>query len=328
VDSITQAALGATVVAVIVPKAYRRPALLAGAALGTLPDLDVLIDYGDAVADFTYHRGFSHSLFVLTPLAALIWVVLKHYWSPVREDPAAWFFAISLTLVTHPLLDAHTVYGTQLFWPLKTPPVMWSTIFIIDPLYTIPLLLGSLAAAFWPTRIVSARLLCAGLVLSTVYLGWSWVAKGLIEKNASKQLATAGLQNRPRVTTPTPFNTLLWRIVVQKDDEFLEGFDSLLRDEGSIEWRAIDTDIIELRRTQSLPAIERMLWFTHGFARVGAVDNSLVVTDLRMGQDPDYVFSFRVAKKQGAGWQAVSSEMLPFYVRQRALQQTWQRLSE
>ena len=67
-DSLTQAALGAGVAAVCVRPEHRRRALLAGAMLGTVPDLDVLIDYGDAVANFTYHRGFSHSLFVLPPL--------------------------------------------------------------------------------------------------------------------------------------------------------------------------------------------------------------------------------------------------------------------
>ncbi len=47
------------------PREHRRKALLVGAMLGTLPDLDVFIDFGDAVRNFTYHRGFSHSLFIL-----------------------------------------------------------------------------------------------------------------------------------------------------------------------------------------------------------------------------------------------------------------------
>ena len=71
-DSITQAALGACVTAVCVPREHRRRALVAGAMLGTLPDLDVFIDFGDAVRNFTYHRGFSHSLFVLPGVAVLI----------------------------------------------------------------------------------------------------------------------------------------------------------------------------------------------------------------------------------------------------------------
>ncbi|MEJ2129921.1 MAG: metal-dependent hydrolase [Woeseiaceae bacterium] len=132
-DSVTQAALGAAIGGAIAPAGLRRKALLAGAALGTLPDLDVLIDYGDAVANFTYHRGFSHSLFVLPPFAVLLWLALRRWWAPVREAPWRWLAIIGLALITHPLLDAHTAYGTQLLWPLTVPPTMWATLFIIDP---------------------------------------------------------------------------------------------------------------------------------------------------------------------------------------------------
>ena len=48
-DSVTQAALGATVAGAIAGKRCNAKVLLAGAALGTLPDLDVILDYGDAV---------------------------------------------------------------------------------------------------------------------------------------------------------------------------------------------------------------------------------------------------------------------------------------
>ena len=51
-----------------------------------------------------------------------------------------------LVFGTHVLLDCFTVYGTQALWPLPLPPVGWATIFIIDPLYTLPLAGGVLAA--------------------------------------------------------------------------------------------------------------------------------------------------------------------------------------
>jgi len=41
-DSLTQIVLGGAVAAAIAPAGHRRAALLAGAALGTLPDLDAL----------------------------------------------------------------------------------------------------------------------------------------------------------------------------------------------------------------------------------------------------------------------------------------------
>src|SRR5690606_4992466 len=143
-DSITQAVLGASLQGALLGRWQGRKALLYGALLGTLPDLDVVIDYGDAVANMTYHRGFSHSLLVLGILSVVLaWLVRRFRPHPDYSALRLWF-CIWLILTTHVLLDAFTTYGTQLFWPLTTPPVAISSIFIIDPLYTLPLLLAVL----------------------------------------------------------------------------------------------------------------------------------------------------------------------------------------
>ena len=121
-DSITQAVLGASIQGALLGRWQGRKALLYGAMLGTLPDLDVVIDYGDAVADMTYHRGFSHSLLVLSLLAVAITLLAR--W--LRPNPAystrRLFLAVWLALITHPLLDAFTSYCTQLLWPLPVCP--------------------------------------------------------------------------------------------------------------------------------------------------------------------------------------------------------------
>ena len=132
-DSLTQIALGSAVAALTAPSRHRRAALIAGGVLGTLPDLDVIpltLFGADAVCLLTWHRGPSHSLLVLTMLGWLLWLVLCRWWAPAKEAPARWLWAIELALLTHPLLDAFTVYGTQLFWPLPSSPVMGVSIFI------------------------------------------------------------------------------------------------------------------------------------------------------------------------------------------------------
>ncbi|MFX8262561.1 metal-dependent hydrolase, partial [Acinetobacter baumannii] len=83
------------------------------------------------------------------------------------EASRRWFWAIMLALVTHPLLDAFTVYGTQLLWPLTPPPAMWSSVFIIDPLYTIWLLVACIAAWFLRERRGAQRALVAALALGS-----------------------------------------------------------------------------------------------------------------------------------------------------------------
>ena len=122
-----------------------------------------------AVDNMTWHRGPSHSLLVLAPIAMLVWALLRRRWTPVREAPRRWLCAILLALLTHPLLDAFTVYGTQLLWPLPLRPVMWSSLFIIDPLYTLPLLVGCVAAAWLGARSAARTWLQAGVLLRALY---------------------------------------------------------------------------------------------------------------------------------------------------------------
>lgn len=296
--------------------------MLAGAMLGTLPDLDVLIDYGDAVANFTYHRGFSHSLLVLAPFSVFLWLALRRWWAPVRNAPARWLAAISLTLLTHPLLDAHTVYGTQLFWPVPSPPEMWSTLFIIDPLYTLPLLLGML----WTIAKPATRALFVGLALSTLYIGWSWTAKLIIEDNARDALAELGLEDRPMFSTPAPFTTLLWRVVVLTDQGYLEGFDSLLVDEPVMRFDAYPSDTVSLQAASGIGSVARLRWFARDFLRVGVENGQLVIADLRMGWEPNYVFTHAVAEIGNPHWKEIRSELRPFEFEDRALGRAWARI--
>ena len=325
-DSVTQAMLGASIAGVCAPRGQRRKALLVGAALGTLPDLDVYIDYGDAVKNFTYHRGFSHSLFVLAPLSIVLWLILRKAWAPVRGAPWHWLAAISLALLTHPLLDAHTAYGTQLFWPLTVPPTMWATLFIIDPLYTLPLLAGVIAVASRPEGGRSRQWLVTGLTLSTFYLGWSWTAYMIVRQNVDESLAARQLTGAPVFMTPTPLNTILWRIVVQTEDGYLEGFDSLLVDEQTLRLQSYPSDINALEEASDIWSVERLRWFSQDFLKAIVENDRLILSDLRMGQEPFYVFSHVVAERGNPHWRAIPTEHIEIDIEERALAETWRRM--
>ena len=309
-DSITQAALGACVTAACVPRGQRRKALLVGAMLGTLPDLDVFIDYGDVVRNFTFHRGFSHSLFVLPGVAIVIWLALKRWWAPVRAAPGPWLAAISLALITHPLLDAHTAYGTQLLWPLAVTPTSWSTLFIIDPLYTLPLLVGVIATGIWPLRPAARTVVLSALALSTAYIGWTWVGKSIVERDAREALAEADLEYRAMFSVPTPLNSLLWRVVALTDEGYAEGFDSLLVDEGGMTFTTHPSDTTALAEADNIWAVRRLRWFADDFVSAEVVDNRLVITDLRMGQQSRYVFRHVVARRGNPHWEPIPPERM------------------
>ncbi|CEA02430.1 integral membrane protein [Pseudomonas saudimassiliensis] len=312
-DSITQAVLGASLQGALLGRWQGRKALLYGAMLGTVPDMDVVLDYGDAVADMTYHRGFSHSLLVLGVLSVVLaWLVRRWRPHPHYSGTRLWL-CIWLILTTHVLLDAFTTYGTQLFWPLPTPPVAISSIFIIDPLYTLPLLLavvGALMLGF--KRQAGWRLQYAALALSSVYLASTLAGKQMAEHRLAQALAAEGIQAEATFTSPTPFNTVLWRVVAVAGDDYYEGLT------GWFDRQPLQLERLPRHASAAQPVLEqspqhqRLRWFTQDVLRYDLIDNQWVVTDLRLGMTGYHPFRFALARVGPAGVQLIEhAELWP-----------------
>lgn len=319
-DSITQAALGAAVGGAILGPQLGRKALLGGALLGTLPDLDIVLDYGDAVANFTEHRGFSHSLLVLVPFSLVLAAVLQR-WQP-RVSWRCWWAYTGAILVTHPLLDAFTTYGTQLFWPLGEP-VAISSIFIIDPLYTLPLVVTLLLQ--WP-RPHRRYWLAAGLMVSSVYLGWSLTAQQLIERRVQPALAQRGLEQAPRLAQPMPFSLLLWRVTVMAPERRLEIVTGFLDGDAPLHIEDFPRRDDLQREAATLDHGARLHWFTDGFVDYRQRGRHLIATDIRLGVPGAHPFAFIIAERHDGRWEEVSSQRLPEQpIRHDAWEMLWAR---
>lgn len=302
-DSITQAALGAAVGGVVLGRRLGRKAILIGAVLGTLPDLDVVLNYGDAVANVTEHRGFSHSLFVLTGLATLLALLCQRF-VPARDITLArWWCFFTLVLVTHPLLDALTTYGTQLFWPLDVSPAAWPIVFIIDPLYTLPLLIGLIAGA----ASKQVRKCCtAGLAVSSVYLLLAAGAKLNIEQRLAPVLAEMGLQEAPLLIQPSPFNIVLWRATIVSDERYYESLISIFDGKRTPTLEPLYRNIALEESALAGPLGQRLTWFTGPFLRYDTLTiqgkETLIATDIRLGFPGFHPFSFTLAAQQDELW--------------------------
>lgn len=301
-DSLSQLALGAAIgVAVMGRRTAVWKAALWGGVCGTLPDLDAFLDHGDAVRNMTLHRAQSHALFFLSLAAPFIaWLIAALHRE--RAHFGRWWLAVWLALITHPLLDLMTVYGTQIARPFTDHPYGVGSIFIIDPLYTLPLLVGVIAALAWRSP-RGRRWNAVGLVLSTAYLGWSVLAQQHVRGIALASLRDQGLPAQQVLVTPTPFNTVLWRVVSMAPDGYHEGFVSLLdtTEPGRprVDFDRFDSAVGWLPALQAHEPVARLTRFTHGFYKLDERDGRVRITDLRMGQEPTYTFTFAVAERQG-----------------------------
>lgn len=70
----------------------------------------------------------------------------------------------------------------------------------------------------------------------------------------------------------------------------------------------------------------RLKWFTHGFYTVGHEGDAVVITDLRMGLEPDYCFRFQVDEVHNPHVVPVKSRRLLAERRLDHLGELWDRL--
>ena len=326
-DSVTQMTFGAALgEAVLGPKVGRK-ALFWGAVLGTLPDLDVFIPLGGPVDDFVYHRGFSHSLFLLALLSPLLaWLITKLHPS-TKMYFNRWLFLTFLVLETSVLLDFLTVYGTQILWPFNPTPLAWPIFFIIDPFFTLPFLFGSMAALVLTRKTsLGHRLNTVGLVLSMVYLVWAFGAREFVEQRVKHKLARQDVPYSQLISTPAPFNTFLWRFVGIDQDRYFETYFSIFDGDAPLSIDHYPRNLELIRGLEEHPPVAKLRWFTRGYYALSMEGEGVVVTDLRMGSEPDYVFRFKVAKAANPHPLPVKDEKLKTRRDWRQLILIWKRI--
>lgn len=299
-DSLTQITLGSAVsVAVMRKRVPVWQSALWGAAAGTAPDLDVIVDFGDAILNMTRHRAESHALVILT-IVSPAFAALANWVSRPREQFLRWLLAFWLVFMTHVGVDYLTVYGTQLLQPLSDYPFGRGSIYIIDPLYTLPLLIGLLVclASRSPNRL---RWNSIGLTISSLYIAWGLWAQQHVERIALDSLPEGVDISAAMLVTPAPLNSILWRVVVVSQGNYYEGWYSLLDREPKVHWTTHDQGANLIASHESHPGVQRLKQFSHGFFRMRQVDDHVFVTDLRMGAEPDYFFNFDLGQVQGDG---------------------------
>ncbi len=326
-DSLTQLTLGAACAEAVIGKQVGKKAILWGAVLGTLPDLDVFIPLGGPVNDFVYHRGFSHSLFLLAVLSPLIAWLITRVHPDTKRYYRRWVLLTFLILEAGVLLDLLTIYGTQIFWPFDTTPLAIPVLFIIDPFFTLPMLLGVLAALVLKRQnALGHRLNKAGLTLSLIYLVWAFGAAEFVERRVTDKLARQGVEYSQFIASPAPFNTLLWRIVGIDGDNYFETYYSLFDGEAPLYVDYYPRNLALSAGIEEHPPVAKLTWFTRGYYAFSTGGAYIAMTDLRMGSEPYYVFSFKVAQLNDSHAVPIEDQRLEIKRDWSGLNWIWKRI--
>lgn len=305
-DTITQALLGGAVGYIVAGKTSPQKAMLWGAAVAVLPDLDVFITHISDLDAFTMHRSWSHSWIIQTLIAPVLAYGL--YKLDKTFQYITWLWLVWLALVTHSALDSLTVYGTQLFWPFMPEPVSIGSVFIIDLMYSIPLLAGFIAILLKPKSMVSHRIMLTGFIFSCCYLLLGLVIQNWVEQQAEMALNEQGISYDKVLIAAAPFNIVLWRALVINDDSYYQGFRSVFDQDNNFNFSQYERHSKLKPLIVSLPAFQRIDWFTHGFYALEQRENMIVAKDLRMGIEPSYLFTFAMAQQSHQQTSAITPQ--------------------
>lgn len=263
-DSITQALLGATTFAIVKDKDIGKQSLLIGAIAGTLPDLDVFLSPWFSDVEFlSVHRSVSHSI-SLAILASLGLGLLFHRLYKQKQSLWSWNVAFFLSIMTHSLLDWFTTYGTKLLSPFTNHLFSTNSIHVINPFYTIILLVGTLWLIFGKS-VKRQQVIKNTLLISTLYLSWTFVMKGVANKNFVDSLEHQGIAFTELLVSPTPMNALLWHGIAKTKDGYYFGTYSLYdsRDVIQFYYEESANEILEIIANQRL--IKHYLHYTQDF---------------------------------------------------------------
>jgi inner membrane protein len=292
-DPLTQGVLGAALPLAV---ARRSEHMVAAGILGLLsgmaPDMDVLLrSSSDPLLFLEYHRQFTHSL-IFIPFGGLLCCLLLYriVAKPRGLSMLQCFAYCTLGYATHGLLDACTTYGTQLLWPFSHQRFAWNTMSIIDPLYTLPILLLVLMASLKRNPRIACIAMCWVLLYPLM---------GMVQRERAEQFGLQLAQQRGHVALqleakPSFGNLLLWKIVYQTEQDYYVdavriGFDSRhyqgthigkLNVAEDFPWLAADS--------QQRRDIERFRWFSNDYLAVDPKDADRII-DVRFSMVPNEI---------------------------------------
>ncbi|NNM27634.1 MAG: metal-dependent hydrolase [Phycisphaerales bacterium] len=218
-DFITQNLLGAVAGHAACGRSRRdggtlgRLALAAGALGGAVPDFDFLLQpLADPAMPWQLHRHFTHA-FVFIPVGGVLATLPFLAFRSGRRRFGVILAAATIGCATHGLLDNLTSYGTHVLWPFRSDRTVWDAMSIVDPIFTLVLLLGVLIATLRdrvrPTRVAAA--------VAAAYIAMGFVQHGRALEAQQTLAAERGHAVVRGRTLPTVGNWIVFRSIYEAD---------------------------------------------------------------------------------------------------------------
>jgi inner membrane protein len=306
-DSLTHIVVGASVGEALLGKKAGKKAMFWGALAGSAPDIDALMNFFVSDLDaLILHRGITHSVFTAIIFGPLLgWAI----WKSFRQDHGPlliWMAMITLNIFIHLFLDTATMYGTMLLSPFSDYRFAFDNIFVVDPLYSVPIAISFTALLVLrrdhPARANWNR---AGLVISTIYMAFTITnhRSAIFALNETVDLSKK--TSSEYFAVPTLFNSILWKVVLLEGDRVKAGYFSVFDSDRKIDMYVIPRNQHLESRIADKTSLEKLKKFSKGFYCYSEKDGRIYFNDLRFGQvegwnNPQSNFAFSFDLTPGA----------------------------
>ena len=292
-DPVTQGVVGLSASQLVSKRNERLMAAALGVISGMAADLDVLIKSShDPLLFLEYHRHFTHAL-VFIPFGALLCAVVARFifnkWFAGNQLSFARTYLFCLAgYATHALLDACTTYGTQLFWPFSDMRVAWNNVSVIDPLFTVPLIILMVLTL----RLNSARLAWFAAVYALSYLGLGVVQNKRAVAIAHELANSRGHYSVEISAKPSFANLIVWKSVYEYQGRYYVDAIRILIDKkiytgSSVAKLALNQHFPWLEKgSQQAKDVERFRWFSNQYLSVDPQDSNRII-DVRYSMIPN-----------------------------------------
>lgn len=298
-DTLTHTVLGACIGDAVAGKKMGKKAMLWGALANNLPDIDVVTSLWMNQADgLLAHRGFTHSILFAVIMTPVLSIYFHRLYKRFNYNLNDWLLLFGSGLIIHILIDAMTAYGTAWYEPFSHERVSMNLLFVADPIYTLPFLIGAIVLLIirkgHPRRRMWQR---AAIIINLLYVAFIIRNKIEIDRTAKDAFQSQQIQPIQYFTTPTPLNNFLWYVVGESNEGYYIGYRSILDQSEMEPFTYVARNDSLLLPFRSREEVKKLIRFSDGYYTMSVEDGQTVLNDLRFGQiggwyKPDAPFVF------------------------------------
>lgn len=302
-DTVSHIVLGAAIGETIFGKKIGRKAMLYGALAGNIPDIDVfgLFFLSDS-KQLLFHRGITHSLFFVVIVSLLLGFFFKKWH---KNNWTQWTWLFFTAMLSHLILDSLTCYGMGLFEPFSHYRISFNTIFVADPFYTLPLLIGVIVPFIGKRDSKkTVKWNSIGLIISSCYLIFVIIIHNYVFQVTEQSFKEQKLISDDFTITPTPLNTFLWMAYSHDKKGAWIGYYSIFDENKKIDFHRQERNDSLLIPFEKEELVKTLKQLSKGNYFISKEDSVVYFNDIRFGQvsgwditkDESYAFKFNLNK--------------------------------